>query len=220
MAIFATVLLLSWNINGVKAASKKGLWKCLRDLNPDFVLFQEIRAEKPPIEAFTYPAVIWNPAARKGSWGTALLSTLRPLKVKLDPSKDEGRTIIADFDYFVIINAYFPHPGRSFENLKKKLEYGKSLLEIVMNLNKPFILAGDFNVAASALDLARPRENKGRPMFSREERQLFKEFLRYGRDVLGLCIRRKGSTHGGPMATGHTKETSGGASIISLLQRK
>ncbi|MGL4562110.1 MAG: exodeoxyribonuclease III [Brevinema sp.] len=174
--------LISWNINGIRAATQKGFLDWLHQYNADIVGVQEIKAEPQQLESsirnpenrFTY----WNPSrTKKGYSGTALFSKHEPKTVTLgwgDEKFDaEGRTIMADYGDFVFFTIYFPNGESSPERLKYKLEFYDSFLAYIIELKKQgrsIIFSGDVNTAHNEIDLARPKENQNTSGFLPIER--------------------------------------------------
>ena len=111
------VNIFSWNVNGVRAAVKKGMLKWMSSESPDILCLQEIKCqvadlEEVMISPFEYQSY-WCPAEKKGYSGVALYSKVKPLSVKMGLGikefDSEGRTLIADFGEFTLINCYFPN---------------------------------------------------------------------------------------------------------------
>ncbi len=180
--------LASWNVNGIRAAVKKGFWDAVRKLQPDVLGLQEIKAdEAPPIpldlEGYRW---YWFPAERKGYAGTAILTRLEPedhwYGIGREEFDREGRTITIDLGDFYVVNAYFPHSRHDLSRLSFKLAFDRAIEEYVERLRrkKPVVLMGDFNVAHTEKDIARPRENEGKAGFTREERDWLTRFLEKG----------------------------------------
>lgn len=127
---------------------------------------------------------IWFPAERPGYAGTGVLTKIKPVKISTGinaPDFDaQGRTINLEFENFILINAYFPHPGWGLINLEKKKAFCKAFEKYLLKLRKPTIIAGDFNVAHTELDLARPKQNAGLGMFTKVERDWFERLINRG----------------------------------------
>lgn len=124
------------------------------------------------------------PAKKPGYSGTLLLSRIRPQKIEigLDEKKfdDEGRTLIAHFDHFVLFNCYFPNSGPELARLPFKLEYNDCLLEKIQGYRKKFkniVITGDFNVAHEEIDIKNPKSNENNAGFTQAERDWFSKLL-------------------------------------------
>jgi exodeoxyribonuclease-3 len=183
--------LVSWNVNGIRAAEKKGFLDWLVSTEADLVAVQETKASPDQLS----PALMdppgyqshWNSAEKKGYSGTCIYSRQTPLKVinglgehRFDT---EGRTLIMEFDAFVFFNIYFPNGGRGPEWVKHKLAFYKRFLEVAseyMRVGRPVIVTGDFNTAYAEIDLARPKENVAHSGFMPEERVGLGEFFELG----------------------------------------
>ena len=177
-----TITLLSWNVNGARAAHRTGFLPWLAEATPDILCLQETRcdAEQLPAEMRQPPGyhAFWHGSARKkGYSGTALLTRSAPEAVRFglgDPQfDDEGRTIVADYPDFTLINCYFPNGGRDHSRVPYKLAFYDAFLALCERLRaegRPVIFCGDVNTAHREIDLARPRENRNTTGFLPEER--------------------------------------------------
>ena len=180
--------LLSWNVNGLRAALKKGFADFVDEQAPDVLALQEIKAGADPIKLpFNHYHVYWNPAERPGYSGTALLSRNEPRNVTLgmgiEAHDREGRLITAEFDDFFLVNVYVPNAQRGLARLDYRTkEWDADLRTFLQNLaqRKPVTVCGDFNVAHREIDLANPRSNVKNPGFTPEERECFGRLLGVG----------------------------------------
>lgn len=185
--------LISWNVNGVRAAAQKGLAAFLRSEKAAVFCLQEIKisaAARAKVEFdFAGYREYWNPAERPGYSGTAILvKEACPgfLGVKNGLGQEEfdreGRVQVAEFEDFYLLNVYFPNSNQELSRLNYKLRFNEALLRYAKKLEKkkPVIITGDYNVAHEEIDLARPKENIGNPGFTDEERSWFSKFLAAG----------------------------------------
>lgn len=184
--------IISWNLNGIRAALAKGLLDFLKQEQPDIVCFQEIKISLVARERenLSFPGyhAFWHEARRPGYSGTLTLirETLADYKVKNGLGRaeydDEGRVQLIEFSGFYLFNVYFPNANHELGRLPYKLAFNKYLLTIIKKLEqkKSVIITGDFNVAHQEIDLARPKENEGSAGFTAEERSWFTELLQYG----------------------------------------
>jgi len=183
--------LISWNVNGIRAAEKKGFLDWLAATNADVVAVQETKAHPEQLsDALLNPPgyqAAWNAAEKKGYSGTVTYTRHEPLKVSTglgEPRFDtEGRTLIHEFDPFVFFNIYFPNGGRGPEWVAHKLAFYKRFLEVAqgfMQVGKSVVVTGDFNTAYAEIDLARPKENVNHSGFMPEERTGLGEFFEAG----------------------------------------
>jgi len=173
--------LYSWNVNGIRAAQKKGFREWLLAVEPDVLALQETKASPEQLDAelLEVPGyhVSWSSADRKGYSGVALYSKEEPRSIQtglgIERFDTEGRTIIADYGDFVLLNAYFPNGSRDHSRVPYKLEYYDAFLEYCEELRaqgRSVIFCGDVNTAHREIDLARPRENEKTTGFLPEER--------------------------------------------------
>ena len=178
----------SWNVNGIRAAIKKGFWDAVRKLKPDVLGLQEIKSDNAPeipLDMLEY-RWYWFPAQRKGYAGTAVLTRVEPQDVIYGIGREEfdqeGRVITLEFPGFFVVDAYFPHSRPDLSRLKFKLDFDRAVEEFVEELRKekPVIFMGDFNVAHTEKDIARPKENEGKAGFTQEERDWMTHFLSRG----------------------------------------
>jgi exodeoxyribonuclease-3 len=187
----AQVKLVSWNVNGIRAAEKKGFLDWLAGCGADVVAIQETKASpeqlSPALLAPPGYHALWSSAEKKGYSGVALYSRRPPQQSATglaDKRFDsEGRTIIAEFPEFVFFNIYFPNGGRGPAWVQHKLDFYKHFLKVAkkyMKAGRPVVVTGDTNTAYAEIDLARPKENAKRSGFLPEERAGLGEFFQAG----------------------------------------
>lgn len=183
--------LISWNVNGIRAAHKAGFLKWFDQQKADVVCVQEIKAFPEQLEPeLANPSkyhAYWHPAQKPGYSGTAIFSKKEPLDVKLGmgvPKIDaEGRVIVADYGNFTLINAYFPNSQREHTRLPYKLEFCAEMLKFCEKLRKKgknVVICGDFNIAHKEIDLKNPKSNKDNAGFLPEERAWMDQFTAKG----------------------------------------
>lgn len=183
--------LLSWNVNGVRAIAKKGFLQWLETDQPDVLCLQETKLQehqipKPLLAPFGY-RTFWSHAEKKGYSGVATFVKDREVEFRdgFGNSKfdSEGRTIVADFGDFVLINGYFPNGGMGPARLRYKLDYYAALLTYVNGLRdagKHVVITGDFNTAHNEIDLAHPDDNRKRSGFMDVEREWIDKYIESG----------------------------------------
>jgi exodeoxyribonuclease-3 len=178
--------ILSWNVNGLRAAAGKGFPRWLGRSGADIVGIQEVRANPEDVPATLTPERLsgrwyahYAPAERKGYSGVALFSRARPdaVDTSLAPRFDkEGRLQIARFGRLVVANGYFPNGnGKERDNSRVpyKLAFYRALFEKLERLRRSgyrVLVMGDFNTAHTEIDLARPKDNKKTSGFLPRER--------------------------------------------------
>ena len=180
--------ILSWNVNGLRSAYKKGFLNWLEKSNADIVCLQELRSKKEqlPEELVDIGGYysFFNSAARKGYSGTVVYVKKEPLKIEKEIGfkrfDEEGRMIKLKYKDFTLINFYMPNGGRQKQDMDYKLEFYDYLFGYLKKDNKNLILTGDFNIAHKEIDLARPKENKNSTGFTPEEREKIDKLINLG----------------------------------------
>ncbi|MGO9119157.1 MAG: exodeoxyribonuclease III [Desulfomonilaceae bacterium] len=183
--------IISWNVNGIRGAYKKGMIDWLTSTSPDILCLQETKAavEQLP-KALAEPEGYyryWNTSQQKGRSGVAIYTKIKPvivdLKLGIEKFDNEGRFIRLDFKDFVLINVYFPNGKASPERLKFKLEFYEFFLEYTEKLRKNFnklIFLGDVNTAHEEMDIARPKANEKISGFLPIERKWIDKAISFG----------------------------------------
>jgi exodeoxyribonuclease-3 len=185
-----TLKLYSWNVNGIRAVSKKGFFDWLDQADPDIFCLQETRARTPQVvkEEQARPLLeddrycwYWANAEKGGYSGVATFSKYKPASYQSgfinDPAdrnyNSEGRVVITEYPGFVLWNVYFPNGGRGPERVEYKLAFYEHCLDLwqkTRSEGKRIIITGDYNTAHKEIDLARPKENAKVTGFLPEER--------------------------------------------------
>lgn len=165
----ADLHLVSWNVNGIRAITKKDFQKDIAALDPDVLCLQEIKAQPEDAKKTLFPfegdyhVYINSSKARKGYSGTAILSKKEPLEVSYDMGIEEhdqeGRVIAAEFETFFLVTVYTPNSGS--ERLQYRVVWDAAFKDYIAALDKkkPVIVCGDLNVCHQPMDLARPKQN-------------------------------------------------------------
>ncbi|MCK4365839.1 MAG: exodeoxyribonuclease III [Thermoplasmatales archaeon] len=183
--------ILSWNVNGIRAADKKGLFEWFKTESPDILCLQEIKAlpEQVPPYLRNTPGynIFYNSAERKGYSGVATFSKEKPIDVKkgfgIEKFDVEGRVIITEFPSFTLFNIYYPNGKKNQERLDYKLDFYDTFLGYADNLKaegKNIVVCGDFNTAHKEIDLSRPKENSKISGFLPVERAWIDTFIDHG----------------------------------------
>mgnify|MGYP000722360849 CR=1 FL=1 len=190
----------SWNVNGIRAVDKKGLFQPFIDKHkPDILCLQETKAQEDqsPVDLPDYEEY-WHSAERAGYSGTAIFTKIEPVSAiyglpdhikkeyKLDDNygdtTKEGRVMTLEFDDFFVSTVYTPNAKEDLSRIPMRLEWDPAYLAFMNELKalKPVIFCGDLNVAHKEIDLARPKENKGKKGFTDEERMGVDAILKAG----------------------------------------
>ena len=183
--------LISWNVNGIRAAWKKGLPEFVAASSPDVLCVQETKIQEdqitPEMKDLGGYRSYWSAAEKKGYSGVATFSKTEPLAVATAfgvPVLDaEGRIVHAEYPDFHLFNVYFPNSGMGPERLAHKLAFYDELLALTERLRsggKGVIVCGDVNTAHTELDLARPKENETSPGFMPVEREWVSKLVAHG----------------------------------------
>ncbi|MFA7274917.1 MAG: exodeoxyribonuclease III [Crocinitomicaceae bacterium] len=161
--------IISFNVNGIRAITKKSFVEDMQRVNADVICLQETKATEEQvaeaIEGLTGYHVYANEAEKKGYSGTAILSKEKPISVVRDMGNAEhdtqGRIICAEFKDFYVITVYVPNSGSELLRLSYRQTWDAAFLLYLKNLEKtkPVVVCGDFNVAHKEIDLARPKAN-------------------------------------------------------------
>ncbi len=179
---------ISWNVNGLRALVAKDGLKALEAEAPQILCLQETKAAAEQVEGVlaSYPHQFWSSAEQKGYSGTAVLSRIQPLSVRMGMGSrkhdGEGRLISAELPDFWVVTVYTPNSGRGLSRLDYRLEWDKAFLRHVRGLekSKPVVFCGDLNVAHKEIDIANPRGNRKNAGFTDEERASFSRILESG----------------------------------------
>src|SRR5260221_5353250 len=194
-----TFKVISWNVNGIRAAIKKGFVDYVKKENPDIICLQETKAMQGQAE-IDLPdyTEYWNSATRKGYSGTAIFTKKPAMKImnniiendkveeisdKYGNANDEGRVVAAEFEKFFVVSVYTPNSKPDLSRLEfrhknwdvKFLKYIKELEKV-----KPVIFCGDLNVAHEEIDLARPDSNHNNHGFTDQEREGLTNIVKAG----------------------------------------
>jgi exodeoxyribonuclease-3 len=172
--------LVSWNVNGIRAAMQKGFRTFVESEQPDILCLQETKAMPEQVDLRWVDDLgyyqTWNCAEKKGYSGTSIWSKIKPKRVRLgmeiEEHDREGRVVTATYDAFHLVNVYTPNAQRGLVRLEYRLAWDAAFLDFVKKLDrrKPVIFCGDLNVAHKEIDLANPKANRKNAGFTDEER--------------------------------------------------
>jgi exodeoxyribonuclease-3 len=185
------VKIISYNVNGIRAAMNKGFVEWLVSENPDMIGLQEIKAELSQINLAVFEdlgyTIYWYPAVKKGYSGVAILTKIKPKSVKygmgISKYDDEGRMLQANFDGFSFISAYFPSGTTGDVRQGFKYKFLDDVSGYMLDLRKEnpkLILSGDYNICHKAIDIHNPVSNKNSSGFLPEERAWMDKFTASG----------------------------------------
>ena len=176
--------IVSWNVNGLRAAINKGFYDFFNDVNADLFGIQETKMQENQVDDdmrklgnYQY----WNSAEKKGYSGTAVFLRNKPLKVTYGDD-NEGRVITCEYEDFFFVNCYVPNSKRELERLDYRMEWEDRMREYLISLDKvkPVIYCGDLNVAHKEIDLKNPNTNHRSAGFTDEERGKMTDLLDSG----------------------------------------
>jgi len=179
--------LISWNVNGLRAALNKGFPDFIKKYNPDCLCLQETKTSGDLDLNFPAYELFWNHAKKAGYAGTAVFTKTKPIKVNLGigiaKHDNEGRVITLEFKDFFLVNVYVPNSKRDLARLPyRSKEWDADFLKYLKNLEKkkPVIFCGDLNVAHKEIDLTHPKANVNNHGFTPEERAGFDRVVAVG----------------------------------------
>lgn len=178
---------VTWNVNGLRAARKKGFDDFFHQVNADIFAIQETKMQEDQKE-FNFDGYheYWNSADKKGYSGTLIYTKKEPKKIVYGIDglgyNDEGRIITLEYDNFYFVNTYVPNAQPELARLDYRMEFEDNFRAYLQRLDqvKPVILCGDLNVAHQEIDLKNPKSNEKNPGFTIEERTKFQALLDAG----------------------------------------
>lgn len=184
--------ILSWNVNGMRSVLKSGFREWFAEAQPDILCLQETRALPEDLDdADRAPKgylSLWNPAEKKGysGTGTFIKAKYEPLSVTtlgIQEFDSEGRLQAIEFKDFTVLNGYWPNSQDKRARLPYKLAFVDAVTKLANKLvkkGKNVVLCGDFNIAHTPIDLARPKDNENTAGYYIEEREAMAGFLQHG----------------------------------------
>ncbi|MBT8220355.1 MAG: exodeoxyribonuclease III [Bacteroidia bacterium] len=161
--------IISWNVNGIRAAVKKEFFNEFKELDADIFCIQETKAQDDQVAEALSPidgySLHTNHAVKKGYSGVSTLSRQpvisNSVNLGIEEHDQEGRVVTTEYDDFILVNVYVPNSGSGLKRLDYRAEWDAVFAKYLSDLRKkkPIIVTGDFNVAHEAIDLARPKSN-------------------------------------------------------------
>jgi len=188
---FIMTKIISYNVNGIRSATSKGLADWLKAVDADVVCFQEIKANTEDIPVENFEALgykhYWYPAQKKGYSGVGILSKTVPKHVEFGSGMktydEEGRFIRADFENFSVMSLYAPSGTTGEERQNFKYKFLDDFQNYVNDLKKKFpklVISGDYNICHKPIDIHNPISNANSSGFLPEEREWIDKFIKRG----------------------------------------
>lgn len=170
--------LISWNVNGIRAALGKNFMEYFKEADADIFALQETKCQvgQVDLELEGYHQY-WNAAVKKGYSGTAVFTKRQPLNVTygigIEEHDQEGRVITLEFEEFFFVTVYTPNSQNELKRLDYRMEWEDAFLAYIKGLeeSKPVIYCGDLNVAHKEIDLKNPKSNEKNAGFTPQERE-------------------------------------------------
>jgi exodeoxyribonuclease-3 len=183
--------IISYNVNGIRAAITKGFIDWLQSANPDVICLQEIKAteDQIPTDEITtagYPYQYYFSAQKKGYSGVAILCKTKPNNIVfgtgIESMDFEGRNVRVDFENLSVMSMYLPS-GTNSDRLGYKFQYMDDIQDYIINLRKEIphlVVCGDYNICHEAIDIHNPKGNEKTSGFLPEERAWLDGFMKTG----------------------------------------
>jgi exodeoxyribonuclease III len=183
--------IISYNVNGIRAAISKGFIEWLQHSNPDVICLQEIKATEDQvpyldIEMAGYPYQYYFPATKKGYSGVAILSKVKPNNIVFGTGIEhmdfEGRNLRVDFDELSVMSLYLPS-GTNIDRLSHKFMFMDDFQNYINELKKEIpnlVICGDYNICHKAIDIHDPIRNANVSGFLPQEREWLDQFMKNG----------------------------------------
>lgn len=183
--------IISYNVNGIRAAIRKGITNWIKIVNPDIICFQEIKASIVQINTEIFQDMgyyhYWFPAEKLGYSGVGILSKIKPINIVygigINEIDQEGRIIRLDFQKYSIINIYIPSGSDMNKRLAFKLKFMDIFFMYIQNIKNKYpnlIISGDYNISHQNIDIHDPINNKNLSGFLNIERNWMTKFIKSG----------------------------------------
>lgn len=179
--------LISWNVNGLRAAMGKGFMDTFAQLDADAFCLNETKLQPGQIE-LDLPGYhqYWNSAEKKGYSGVAVFTRQEPLSVRygigVDEFDHEGRVLTLEMPQFYLVSCYTPNSQDGLKRLEYRMRWEDAFLSYLKSLEreKPVVLCGDLNVAHQEIDIKNPKSNRMNAGFTDQEREKMTRLLNAG----------------------------------------
>jgi exodeoxyribonuclease-3 len=183
--------IISYNVNGIRAAIKKGFIEWLKNSNTDVICLQEIKANTDQLDLSLFKEIgynynYWFSAQKKGYSGVAILSKHKPAHIEygtgIEHMDFEGRNLRIDFEKFSVMSLYLPS-GTNIARLEYKLQYMKEFMAYIVKLKEDIpnlVICGDYNICHEAIDIHDPIRNSKISGFLPWEREWLSDFMGMG----------------------------------------
>ncbi|SMG52248.1 exodeoxyribonuclease-3 [Marivirga sericea] len=183
--------IISYNVNGIRAAERKGLSDWLKTEQPDIFCVQELKANIDQIDTSIFEdlgyQIYWHSAEKKGYSGVGIFTKLKPNNVEIGCGMEqydrEGRVIRADFNDFSVLCTYMPSGSSGDPRQNFKMQWLTDFRSYIQELKKTIpnlLICGDYNICHQAIDIHDPVRNKNSSGFLPEEREWMTDFLSDG----------------------------------------
>lgn len=183
--------IITYNVNGIRAAMGKGLVEWMQSESPDVLCLQEIKANPDQVGVFEFIEMgyhmYWYPAQKKGYSGVAIFTKHEPKKVEYGCGNklydDEGRVIRVDYEDYSVMSVYHPSGSSGDERQRFKMEWLAFFQNYINDLKKKIpnlVLCGDYNICHKAIDIHNPKSNANTSGFLPEEREWMENFIQSG----------------------------------------
>ena len=220
--------LISWNVNGLRAAVNKGFMDFFKQADADIFCLQETKMQEGQLELildgyYQY----WNSAEKKGYSGTAVFTKEKPINVSyglgIEEHDKEGRIITLEYEKFYFVCCYTPNSKRELERLEYRMVWEDEVRKYLTKLDKkkPVIYCGDLNVAHEEIDLKNPKTNRHNAGFTDEERGKMTQLLSAGfTDTFRYKYPDKENAYSWWSYMGHAREKNIGWRIDYFITSK
>ena len=183
--------IISYNVNGIRSALRKGLLDWIAKENPDVLLFQELKAKPEQIDNSQFEALgyhcFWFSAQKPGYSGVGMITKIEPDNVEYGIGHElydsEGRLMRADFGELTVINTYFPSGSSGDQRQEIKMKWLEIFTDWIVELRKSrpkILISGDFNICRLWIDIHNPQGHVKVSGFLPEEREWFEHFISLG----------------------------------------